>query len=127
RPAAASALLGRLVDDLVVRLNRFLRPGRGLTGLGAGWGISGGSLGALVERGPRRRVGQVEFLVGRLDRRHVAAAERFLAGGEGGVEPLLVAGLEPVDPLLGVLLDLVDQAVELVAGLDLLAPRGIVL
>src|SRR6185295_2727211 len=119
-----------VVYDLVVRLDHVLRRlgGGRLAGGPAGRLALGAlALRALVERGARGGVCPVEVVQGAADAVRLTGAQRLAPGLQRRVEPALRVGGEPVHPLLAVLLDQVDQAVELVALLDLLAPRLVLL
>src|SRR5207247_1106360 len=73
------------------------------------------------------RVRLVELVQGAADCLGLARAESLSSGLERGLQSRLGIRWQPVRPLLAVLLDPVHQAVELVASLDLLPARLVLL
>src|SRR5687767_1851123 len=111
-----------LVHDLVVGLDHVVlaaalgagprRLGAALLGTGSGRLLL--PLPGLVERGTGGRVRRVELVQRLADDIRISGTERLLGALERRVEPALRVRGQAVHPLLAVLLDSVDQAVQLV-------------
>src|SRR5437588_896026 len=106
------------LDDVFLLLAGLSRAVAG--GSGTGFGL--GTLGPLIHRraGGRIRLGQLFQRL--LNLGGGAGPQRLLPGVDRGVQPVAIGRVQPVRPLLAVLLDVVGERVQPVPALDFLAP-----
>src|SRR3972149_10489197 len=117
------SLLG-LIHDFVVGLDHvfllFLFAFAGWRAVRPGTGAARPGFGSLVQGGAGGRIRLGQLFQRLLDLVGRAGAERLLAGVDRRVQPVTVGLVQPVRPLLAVLLHVVGEGVQPVAPLDLL-------